>query len=138
MTESIDIAVHYSIRKSSNNCYDYFSGSELKKTYVFVNQVSNPTNLKTEKYESYHTLRQKYAAPKHPFCKNVHQNSPDRIYKVDTEGRFHKMVPGLSLLDEYVADDSLVKPRFLIEIEQSGTDHVKYLNLIKFLLNRIK
>ena len=87
---------------------------------------------------SYHRLEPKYEAPKYAFCKNVHQDSPDRIYKVDSEGRFHKMVPGLSLLDEYVADDSLVKPIFLIEIEPSGTDYEKYLNLMNYLFYFIK
>ena len=53
--------------------------------------------------------------------------------KIDHEGRYDKKIPGLGLLDEYVADDSLVKPRFLIEIEPSGIDYEKYLNLNNFL-----
>ena len=48
------------------------------------------------------------------------------------------MIPGLSLLDEYVVDDSLVKPMYLIEIEPSDTDYAKYLNLMNFLLYKIK
>ena len=58
--------------------------------------------------------------------------------KIGTEGRYHKKIPGLSLLYEYIADDSLVKPRFLIEIEPSGIDYEKYLNLNNFLHNKIK
>ena len=58
--------------------------------------------------------------------------------KTDTEGRYDKNIPGLSLLDEYVADDSLVKPRFLIELEPSGIDYKKYLNLNNFLHYKIK
>ena len=68
----------------------------------------------------------------------MHKESPDRKIKIDTEGRYVKKIPGLSLLDEYVADDSLVKPRFLIELEPSGIDYKKYLNLNNFLHNKIK
>ena len=41
-------------------------------------------------------------------------------------------------MDEYVVDDSLVKPMYLIEIEPSDTDYAKYLNLMNFLLYKIK
>ena len=137
MTESIDMAVHYSVRKTLKYFTESLRGNNLKKTYVFVNQVSKPRNLMIEKYESYDKLKIKYEAPKHPFCKNVHQDSPDRKMKIDSEGRYHNKVPGLSLLDEYVADYSLVKPKFFIEIEPSGFDFEKYLKFKKYLFEKI-
>ena len=135
MTESLDIAVHYSVRQTFKNAI--LRRNNLKKTYVFVNQVSKPRSLMIEKYESYDKLEIKYEAPKHAFCKHMHQDSQDRKKKLDTEGNYHNKIPGLSLLDEYVADYSLVKPRFLIEIEPSGFDYEKYMKFLKYLFENI-
>ena len=135
MTESLDMAVYYSIRKTQNDYTEPIRGNKLIKTYVFINQVSKPSRLKIEKYKSYYRLKDNYTAPKNAFCKYVHQDSPDRKMNVDAEGRLYsyRKITGLNLGDEYVADDSLVKPIFLIEIEPSGIDYEKYLNLVMLL-----
>ena len=140
MTESIDIAMIYSIRKTLNNWKKPFCGRTSMKTYFFVNQVLESKSLKIEKYKSYHKLNNNYAALKHPFCKHMHQDSPDRKVKIDSKGRLHsnKKIPGLSLADEYVADKRSLKPRFLIVIEPSGLDYEKYLEYKKFLLEKKK
>ena len=140
MTESIDMAVHYSIRKTCSIWREPFHRNTLMKTYIFINQVCVLKCLKVEKYESYKRLYDHYAALKHPYCKHVHQNGPDRKMKIDAEGRLnsHRKITGLNLGDEYVADDSLVKPRFLIEIEPFGIDYEKYMNLTMFLCKKIK
>ena len=138
MTNSLDMAVYYSLRKTLKNWKDGFSEQELKKTYVFVNQVSKSKSLKIKKYKSYNRLADKYTAPKHLFCKYMHKDSPDSKMKEDNERKYYKKIPGLSLSDEYVADDSLVKPRFFIVLEPSSIDYKKYSSFNEFLVNKIK
>ena len=138
MTESLDIAVQYSARKTLNDWNEEFCEDNIPTTYVFVNQVFKPKSLKIKKYASYHIMKNNCQPLKHPFCKHMHQDSTNRKMKMDTEGRYHIKVPGLSLLDEYVADDSLVIPRFLIEIEPSGFDFNKFTTMNDFWFNKIK
>ena len=112
------------------------------KTYVFVNQVSKSKSLKIEKYKSYKLQREKqsdHEAPKHAFCKHMHKDSPDRKLEIDAEGRLysHTKITGLNLADEYVAKNSLVKPRYLIILEPSGLDYKKFSEFDKYLLEKI-
>jgi hypothetical protein len=138
LTESIDIAVHYSIRKTLKDWQRPHSESKCIKTYVFVNEVVEPKSLKVEKYGRYFELKQISTAPKHPFVKHMHQCSPDRKVQIDARGRACRKIQGLSLLDEFVADCSLVKPRFLIEIDPSGFDYNKYLSFCYYCYDKIK
>ena len=140
MTESIDYAAHYSIRKTNSKIL--LTPNCVKKNmsfYIFVNEVAEPRSLKVEKYESYCSLsNNNYVFPKHPFCKYINKLSPERKIEIDDEGRFNsdEKMPGLSLLDEYVADCSLVKPRFLIKIDSSGFNNEKYSSFMKFKINK--
>ena len=140
MTESIDIAAHYSLRKTQQE--EFFNSvcgnksKKMMKTYIFVNEVAEPRSLKVEKYESYCSLsNNNYVFPKHSFCKYINKLSPERKIEIDDEGRFNsdEKMPGLSLLDEYVADSSLIKPRFLIKIEPSGFNSDKFDGFEKYL-----
>ena len=142
MTESLDMAVYYSIRKTLKDWTKSFRRKKLMKTYFFVNQVSELKSLKVEKYLIYklqYDNGSNHEAPKHPFCKHMHKDSPDRKLTIDVEGRLytHKKISGLNLVDEYVAKNSLVKPRYLIIIEPSGLDYEKFLEFDKYLDKKI-
>ena len=137
MTESIDIAAFYSLRKTHKFEKLVYKNKNMK-TYVFVNEVAEPESLKVEKYGSYRRLKMNSALPKHPFCKYMHKDSPERKMEIDDEGRFNsdEKLSGLSLKDEYVADGSLIKPRFLIKIESPGFNYEKYINFHNYLATR--
>ena len=143
MTESIDYAAHYSIRKAGVTAKKLSKPTCVKKSmkiYIFVNEVAEPRSLKVEKYENYDILSNRnYAFPKHPFCKHMHKNSPDNKMKIDADGRFNsgEKISGLSLQNEYVADWNLIKPKFLIKIESSGFNYKKYRSFMEYLVENL-
>ena len=152
MTESVDVAAHYSIRKIyqeyreklkpyalrlSKETYVYKNRKKMK-TFIFVNEVAEPRSLEIEKYGSFRSLKMNNALPKHPFCKHMHEKSVDRKIEIDAEGRINsdEKLRGINLFDHYVAYSGLLKPRYLIKIESSGFDYEKYLSFEKYLTGK--
>ena len=95
--------------------------------------------LKTYKYPSYRTLRRKNKPLKRKFCKHMFvrsENIGKKRYKKDFLGRMYrnKEIHKWGLFDEFVADDSLVKPRYLIEMEVERNEEM--INIVPNLIER--
>ena len=77
------------------------------------------------------------AKHEHPFEKYINfegsQQLTEADYKEDAHGRRYRNVPHTlnSHLDEYVADESITVPRYLIEVEDMNTEKIiGFLNLL--------
>ena len=108
---------------SSSACYwsnIRMEGNE--NSYIFVNEVLESEKLLTFEHESStQQLLQgfQHSTPKHPFEKHEIKQShhiTELDYKEDDLGRRYRNVPHnlSSYNDEYIADESLVVPRYLI------------------------
>ena len=109
MTEFSDIAMNYSYRPF------WGKAPSEKALYVFLNEVLNSKQMQTVSFTEYcpHTNPYRY-----PFARYAHINSPtptENDYWHDEKGRRYRVAPICpdSVFDEYVADASFVKPRFL-------------------------
>ena len=92
------------------------------KAYIFVVEVAETQNLKTLKFSTYNELIRENKPLEGEFCKHMYFKSKKigkKQYKRDFLGRIYrnKEVQKWSIFDEFVADESLVKPRYLIEME---------------------
>ena len=99
----------------------YSRGVQNNKTkYVFVNEVLKSETLKT--FVFYNLKGNTYTKPKHLFEKHVFmaskQTTEDR-YKEDGIGRRYRNVAHneYSALNEFLADESITVPRYLIEFK---------------------
>ena len=91
--------------------------------YVFVSEVLKSDKLQTFKYGRYDNMSGKLCdhdyKPKHLFEKHIFEGSQkltEKDYKKDDQGRKYRniKVKDKSADDEYVADENLVVPRYLI------------------------
>ena len=85
-------------------------------------EVAESHKLKTFEYTNYKNLRRVRKPLESGFCKYMFVNSEKigkKQYKRDIFGRMYrnKEVHKLSLFDEFVADESFVKPRYIISME---------------------
>ena len=85
-------------------------------------EVAETQKLKTLKYSSYKRLSRENKPLEGSFCKHMFlksENIGKKRYKKDFFGRIYrnKEVHKWSIFDEFVANESLVKPRYLIEID---------------------
>ena len=127
MTECFDVAIGYSECKSWPQT----------STFVYVNEVLTSEDPKTHTFSFYSNIDDVEKPLESKFCKHRHFNSPDATsndYKWDEIGRKYRKT-GLSkwsACDEFVADSSLVKPRYLIRLEAKANEDVlnKYLNFV--------
>ena len=112
MTDCSYTAWTYSINKSKDGC-----------NYMFVNEVLKSDNLQTFNYGEYSNmsgvLRHHDNKPKHQFEKHIFEGSQkltEKDYKKDDQGRKYRniKVSIKSQNDLYLADESLVIPRYLI------------------------
>jgi len=109
MTDCSTAAVGYSIGAQNNRI-----------KYVFVNEVLKSETLKT--FVFYNLKGNTYTKPKHQFEKHVFLASRQKTevqYKEDDLGRRFRNVPHseYSALNEYLADESITIPRYLIEFK---------------------
>ena len=114
MTDCSTVAVSYSRvdKKCQNN----------KIKFVFVNEVLKSETLKTSVFSYADVKSDKYTKPKHQFEQHAFlqtQQITKDHYKEDAHGRRYRNVFNNfnSPLDEFVADESITIPRYLIEIE---------------------
>ena len=90
--------------------------------YVFVNEVLRSETLQTFEHKTFDLRYNHDAVPEYPFEKHVLMKSDqaaEKDYKEDDCGRKYRSVPNnyFSSLDEYVADESITIPRYLIKVE---------------------
>ena len=108
MTDFYDVASGYSYHHSHKHL-----------SYVLVIEVMRSDELQTFEHESFDDVRSNNAQLIGQFQKHVLTSSPqigDEGYKKDFKGRRYRnvAVENESFKDEYVADESLVVPRYLI------------------------
>ena len=120
MTDCSDTAGKYCISKSKT---DSSGTAELfdKNIYIFVNEVLESGSLKIIKHSKIEMKFERYFKPKHSFEKHVYEGSQkltEKNFKEDDLGRKYRniAVKNESELDEYVADENLVVPRYIIVI----------------------
>ena len=112
MTDCSDRACLY----SSSPMQDEF------KYYVFVNEVLESKKLQTFEYENFNDMTLEHFSPDFQFEKHIPEGSKQPAeceYKEDAEGRRFRNVPHdfNSRHDEYLADKSIVIPRYLIKFK---------------------
>ena len=124
MTDCSTIAVNYSSRVTSNR--------SNKIRFVFVNEVLKSDTLKTFVFGKHPPVTD--IKPKNPFEKHVYlatQQVTKDYYKKDALGRKYRNVPhnSNSSQDEFVADESITVPRYLVEFEdKSAEKFMSFLN----------
>ena len=111
MSDCSDVASKYAATRFSNNyCL-----------YVFVNEVLESEKLQTLEFDASTYVRYHDTPLKHPFNKHIHKSShqaTEKDYKEDHIGRKYRNIgfehDDSSAYDEYVADESVTIPRYLI------------------------
>ena len=117
MTECSDVAMAYSRRAASK-------ASSEQLLYVFLNEVLNSKEMETVTFTKYG----RQTDPRHyPFVRHAHIDSPkptENDYICDEKGRRYRNTPisEWSETDEFVADTSCVKPRFLFEMKAKDNE----------------
>ena len=134
MTECSDMACHYSNRQM---LWKSESQYETRANCIFYNEVMESENLDIKKYDSYMNLKNISDPVKYQFRKYMHKSSPEAIkefdYTRDDQGRYYRCrkIDNCSLADEYVADASLIKPRYVI-ILKSKVDKKRYDSFLNY------
>ena len=94
---------------------------DFENKYIFVNEVLESDSLQTFKHGDYYSMADREFKPEHQFEKHVFeggQQPTETEYKEDGLGRRYRDVAVCfkSEDDEYVADERVVVPRYLIVI----------------------
>ena len=124
LTDCSSIASNYSAVKSSLT-----KGYNSDYRYVLVNEVLESEKLQTKAqefvYDEYDNSEPEDhdAEPDHPFVKHVYDEelqAAEEDYRKDALGRRYRNVNhnDHSELDEFVADENIVIPRYLIKIKE--------------------
>ena len=125
MTDCPNTAWNYSNGKSmavtSGNAATFFSSFD-ENTYIFVNEILDSGSLKIIKHSKNSNNERMFDRdfkPKHMFERHVFgvsQKLTEKDFKKDDLGRKYRNVAikNGSEVDEYVADESIVLPRYLI------------------------
>ena len=96
------------------------------KVYVFVNEVFDSEKLKTKPQRkdlfNERKVIDRDTKPEHPFQKHVYRDNQqpnEEDYKEDSIGRKYRNVPHnwMSVLDEYLEDESITIPRYLVIVK---------------------
>lgn len=123
MTDCSYTAQDYSIDYSADNL-----GGTRFFNYVFVNEVLESEKLQIHTYDGdiFEMDEDNTAELTHPFQKHVRPHSlqpTERDYKEDILGRkYRNKKIGSNLLDEFVADEKITIPRYLIALETGVKD----------------
>ena len=106
MTDCSEIALSYSFNNDMNSSYRYF----------FINEV-----LKSEKHQKFKInlkdFKDASTKPEHQYKKYTNMSSAQltkKHYIVDYEGRKYFKTNEDNIFDEYIAEASVVIPRYLI------------------------
>ena len=141
MTECTDIAAHLALRLVRNE-------DRNPAHCIFINEVMGSKRLRPATFNSSKDLGMiKHA--KNSFIKHMHESSTEASsleafnylnnenYRSDGQGRYYKRkkIDTCSLADVYVADASLVKPRYLLMLK-AKVDDQKYGCFSEFLANQ--
>ena len=109
-----------------------FSNFYQQKSCVFLNEVLNSQKMQTEKFGKYNEVEPVDTPIDYPFTKYTHECSSKLgiDYKRDENGRFYRNSPvsKWSQCDEFVADASLVIPRYLFVMKAKVNDIQFYAN----------
>ena len=130
-TDLMHMAIEYSERQAD---IAWKAGYCESKQFVFVNEVLDSEDLKTYVFSNYTRRNETEEPPKFPFTKYVHVNSPKPTlndYKRDEKERKYRSAATSkwSQVDEFVADSSLVKPRYMIKLKAKENEE----NMDRFL-----
>ena len=109
-TDCLEVATDYSFRADLNSSDRYF---------IFVNEVLESEKLQTFTidYDEVCERREVITRPKHQFEKHISKSSlmpTEKDYILDFEGRRYVKITKRSFDDEYIAEASVVIPRYLI------------------------
>ena len=121
MTDCSPIAHEYSIGKYMTDCVGaaaLYCGRFNENSYIFVNEVLKSESLKLIKHSRNERKFKRDSKPEHQFEKHVYggsQQLTEKNFKEDSLGRKYRNI-AVSEEDEYVADESLVVPRYLIVV----------------------
>ena len=121
MTDLSSTARHHGLLKSMTDCLGnaaLYCSRFNENTHIFVNEVLESHNMWIIEHSRNESMFDRYSKPEHQFEKHVYERSQsltEEDFKKDFLGRKYRNVavgePG-----EYLADKSLVIPRYLIEI----------------------
>ena len=122
LTEYFDFAVW--ISKLRSDFLQSFSFEFEVEKAVFINEVVfDSEKLKSVEFGKFELLRSHSDPLKHPFCKFIssvlRSNKQPSNFEVDDKGRKYRNieVTKLNLHDKFVADASVVIPRYLVTTE---------------------
>ena len=121
MTDCSPIAHEYSIGKYMTDCVGaaaLYCGRFNENSYIFVNEVLKSESLKLIKHSRNERKFKRNSKPEHQFEKHVYggsQQLTEKNFKEDTLGRKYRNV-AVGEPDVYLADESLVVPRYLVVI----------------------
>ena len=124
----------YVARMYSNECY--LSCKRNKSCFVIVNEIMGSEKLQIVEYDRIGTFREDIDTElKNPFNKHISKSSPQlskEDYKEDLQGRQYRNVAVHrdSVRDEYVADESVTIPRYIIVVKQKREQKRKTLNQV--------
>ena len=106
MTDCINIALRYS----------FMAGNNLSKRYLFVNEVLESETIQTFEFDP-KDMKDLNVQRKHQFEKHFTKSSPqptEKDYIMDFKGRRYVIPNEDNMDDEYIAEASVVIPRYLI------------------------
>ena len=108
--------------------------------YVFVNEVLNSEKLQTKQQKSkiHFNGCYQYTKPEHMFEKHVYDESQlltEADYKEDCIGRKYRNISHnwKSKLDEYVADETITIPRYLITMKWNDDLKNEFLDFFPYM-----
>ena len=115
--------VHFFILNclNTNPCAGYYEKGHTNPSCVFVNEVLRSQKPQTFWHPDKDEMKDVDITPQHPFEKHFFWGCPEteeNDYRVDALGRRYRNVENDcdSRDAEYLADESIVVPRYLIEI----------------------
>ena len=106
--------------------------------FIIVNEILGSEKLQTFEYDRIGMRVDIDTELKNPFNKHIAKSSPQptkRDYKEDLQGRLYRNVAvhGNSQTDEYVADESVTIPRYIIVLEQKRNETIKKSSKLVFI-----
>ena len=141
MTDCLDVAIHYSNRKMENHSETIYVNNT---NYIFFNEIVKLQTPHVSIFDAYPIYKdsEQNKTQITSFRKFMYKSSPATTsadYKSDSQGRQYRYtkIPICSLVDEYLADASLVRPRYFIELN-STVDLKTYEGLKNIVLARFK
>ena len=126
MTDCSNTAFIYSFRADMNSSnrlefiYAILAGQFSNDGYIFVNEVLESEKMQTFEFDPENT-KDLSIQPKHQFKRHICRSNlqpTEKNYMVDFEGRRYIKAQEDNIRDEYIAEASVVIPRYLIVLEK--------------------